>query len=71
MSASDVLSDQFHYKVDVGFTTQRPVWPDQHVSRVHIMAKDDHDAHLSALHMVGSRPGVVMTTSSRIHQVEL
>ena len=71
MSASDVLSDQFRYAVDVGFTTQRPVVPDQHVSRVHLMAKDDHDAHLTALHMVGGRLGVEMTTSSRIHAVEL
>ena len=57
--------------MDIGFTTQRPVIPDQYVSRVHVLATNDSDAHLIALHMVGGRPGVVMTTSSRIHRLVL
>lgn len=71
MTASDVLGEQFHYAVDVGFSTRRPVVPDQHVSRVHVMAHNDNHAHLTALDMVGGRPGVSMTTSSRIHSVVL
>ena len=59
------------YKVAVGFTTQRPVVPDQHTSLVTLLARDDHDAHLTALHMVGARPQVVMTTSSTILEVQL
>jgi hypothetical protein len=62
---------QFKYLVDVGFTTSRPVKPDEHMSRVQVLAGSDHDAHLTALHMVSGRPGVVMPTSSKIHEVEL
>lgn len=64
------LGDQFKYVVDVGFAMERPP-VERHTSRVHLMADSDHQAHLTALQMVAGRPGVVMPTSSRIHEVEL
>lgn len=61
----------FLYKVAVGFTTVRPVVPEQHTSLVCLLAETDNEAHLTALHMVGGRPGVEMVTSSTILEVEL
>lgn len=61
----------FIYKVAVGFSTVRPIIPDQHISLVVLLAEDDHQAHLTALLMVASRPGVEMTTRSTILEVEL
>ena len=67
---SGVLGPQFTFAVDVGFTTSRPVKPDEHMSRVHVAADTENEAHLTALQMVASRPGVEMPTSSRTYRVE-
>lgn len=61
----------FRYTVDVGFTTQRPVRPDQHTHRLVLHAETDSDAHLFAAHWLGARPGCVMVTSTTIIEVEL
>jgi hypothetical protein len=53
-----------HVRVDVGFTTVRPVIPDQYLSRVHLEVENEADAELLALQLVASRPGVEMVTSS-------
>ena len=63
--------DQFLYVVAVGFTTARPVRPDQHAHTITTWAGSDSDAHLQAAQRVGSRPGVVMVTRSTIISVEL
>jgi hypothetical protein len=61
----------FEYTVDVGFTTQRPVVPDQHTSRVVLLAEDDQDALLTAFYMVDSRKCVEMVTRTEIVTVVL
>lgn len=61
----------FVYTVDVSFTTVRPIRPDQFTSRVTLLADSDHDAHLTACHLVGGRPGVEMVTRSTIQAVVL
>lgn len=57
---------QHIFTVDVGFTTSRPIIPDQHVSRVMVAADNDIDAQLIAMHMVTVRPNVQMPTSATI-----
>lgn len=61
----------FEYVVDVGFTTRRPVVPDQHMSRVTVLADSDNDAICTAFAMVYGRAGVVMVTSTTILSVVL
>lgn len=63
--------DMFLYNVAVGFTTHRPVRPDEHMSQVTLMAADDSDAIRTAIMIVCQRPGVEMPTSSAILSVEL
>jgi len=50
------------FTVDVGFTTRRPVVPDERTHRVVIAAQDDIDARLAAHAMVAGHKGVVMVT---------
>lgn len=52
------------YTVDVGWTSVRPVRPDQHTSRVTVLANTGTEAELLALSMVAARPSCVMPTSS-------
>jgi hypothetical protein len=49
---------------DVGTTTERPVIPDQHVSRVTVLASSIGEAMADAANMT-MRPGVEMVTSTR------
>jgi hypothetical protein len=49
---------------DVGYTTSRPVVPDEHISRVTVLADSFADAMDTAALMV-MRPGVEMPTSTR------
>jgi hypothetical protein len=51
------------FTVDVGWTSTRPVRPDQHTSRVTVAADTGHQAELLALSMVAARPECVMPTS--------
>lgn len=52
------------YTVEVGWTSTRPVRPDQHVSRVTVWAVNAAEAELLALAMVAARPSCVMPTGS-------
>lgn len=52
------------FTVDVGWTSVRPVRPDQHTSRVQVVADSGEDAELIAIHMVAARTTCVMPTSS-------
>lgn len=61
----------FIYKVAVGFTTHRPVRPDERTHVVTLSATDDIDAVRGAAQWIASRPGVVMPTSTTILEVEL
>lgn len=61
----------FQYKVAAGFTTSRPVRPDEHTHVLTLFAESDNDAHLFAAQWVASRPGVQMPTSTTILEVEL
>ena len=61
----------FEYVVDVSFTIQRPIIPDQYTSRVTLLADSDYDAHITSAHMVDGRPGVVMVTRTTIQSVVL
>jgi hypothetical protein len=49
---------------DVGTTTERPIIPDQHVSRVTVLADSIGEAMTAAAGMA-MRPGVEMVTSTR------
>ena len=60
----------FVWTVDVGSTDQRPVVPDQFVSRVQVAADDASQDILAAVAMV-MRPGVVMATSASVVSVVL
>ncbi len=50
---------------DVGFTTSRPIIPDEFVSRVTVLAEDYAEAMFLAAAMV-MRPGVEMPTSTEL-----
>lgn len=45
------------FTVDVGWTNHRPVRPDEHFSRVTVMADTGAQAELLALSMVSARAG--------------
>lgn len=61
----------FLYLVDVGWTSVRPVRPDQHVHSVRLWAENDNAAHLAAAQWLASRPSCQMVTSTAIREVEL
>lgn len=52
--------------VRVGWTSQRPLKPDEHVSTVVVTAEDVINANLVACQMVACRPECEMVTSSGI-----
>lgn len=54
------------FAIFVGFTTDRPIQPDQHFARVIVAAQTDHDACLVAAQMVACNRGVEMVTSTVI-----
>lgn len=63
------------FTIDVGFTTTRPIVPDQHIHRVIVRASSETEAKLAAAQMVG---GIMiggglpeMTTSTKIISVEI
>lgn len=56
------LHPDLTFTVDVGFTTRRPVVPDERTHRVVVLAQDDIDARLVAHSMVVGHRGVVMVT---------
>jgi hypothetical protein len=51
------------WTIAVGFTTVRPVIPEQDVHHVQVSADSEIDARLIAYAMVYGRRGVVMVTS--------
>ena len=57
------------FTVRVGYTTQRPVVPDQHTTHVLVAAQTDTEARLVACEMVGARRGVVMVTRATVLDV--
>lgn len=56
----------FLYTVAVGFTTRRPVVPDERTHVLTLWAASDLDAVLFAAHWLDARPGVVMVTRTEI-----
>jgi len=56
------------FAVDVGWTSSRPVVPDEHVTRVVVATTEDtgRDATLVAAQMVACRRGCEMPTSTRV-----
>ena len=50
------------FDLDVGYTTQRPVIPDQHTRQVLVLAQDPIEAALTAHAMVYGHRSVVMVT---------
>lgn len=54
------------WTIAVGFTTVRPVIPDQFTHHVRVMAPDCIDARETAHAMVNGHKGVTMVTSVRI-----
>lgn len=54
------------FTVDVGWTSSRPVVPDEHFSRVNVLAYSRTEAELIALQMVACRPQCQMPTSSTV-----
>ena len=62
------------WTVDVGWTSTRPLVPDEHTTRVRVAAHDEHEAALMAAQVVcaigGGRGGCEMPTSTRIVEVE-
>jgi hypothetical protein len=77
MTAYDHLNDKqfadviktapLAWHIKVGYTTQRPVIPDQHTRDVMVSAQDPHEARLIASQMVGVHKDVVMVTSANVH----
>ena len=61
----------FLYTVAVGFTTHRPVRPDERTHVIKFWAESDHDARITAAHWIDARPGVEMVTRTTILEVEL
>lgn len=57
------------WTVRVGWTSVRPVRPDQHFSRIVIAADDATSASCAAAQWVASRPECVMPTSTEIEKV--
>ena len=54
------------FQVDVGFTYQRPVVPDQKIMRVTLEAEHYREAEDVAFAMVCGWPGVEMVTSTQV-----
>lgn len=54
------------WTVLVGFTSRRPVVPDEHFATVLIASTDEIDAQLAATQMVACWPHCVMPTSSKV-----
>ncbi|MGN6575268.1 MAG: hypothetical protein ACTHKG_06250 [Nocardioides sp.] len=62
------------FTVEVGWTSSRPIRPDEHVSTVQVAAPDEVAATLLAAQVVASapawlavgRPGCEMPTSTRV-----
>ncbi len=54
------------YRVDVGWTSSRPVIPDEHVRRVSVDARNAVEAKLIAAQMVSCDPRCEMPTSTRM-----
>ncbi|MEO6156399.1 MAG: hypothetical protein ABIQ39_02080 [Ilumatobacteraceae bacterium] len=52
------------YTIEVGWTSTRPIRPDEHRSTFVIMAESGHAAELCALQWAASRPTCEMPTSS-------
>jgi hypothetical protein len=52
------------WEFDVGTTTERPVVPDQYVSRVTVLANSHVEGMEIAALMCGGRKGVEMVTST-------
>ena len=71
MTQTQLCIEPLTFTVDVGFTTQRPVIPDQHTSRVVLVAYTEAEAHTTAALMVASRPCVVMPTRTTTVAVEI
>lgn len=61
----------FKYSVAVGWTSSRPVRPDEHVHVVTLFASNDVAAIRGAAQWMASRPGCQMPTSAEILEVEL
>lgn len=59
------------YWVKVGFSTQRPIISDQHISLVELEAESDREAFDVAFAMVYGRPQVQMVTRCEILEVEI
>ncbi len=54
------------WTIQVGWTSTRPVRPDEHTAWVHVWASTETEAQLVAAQMVACRPGCEMPTSTRI-----
>jgi len=61
----------FLFTVACGFTTHRPIRPDERTHTLQFMASTDSEAHLIAAQWIASRPGVEMPTSTEIISVEM
>lgn len=74
MRQRDLLDDvPVVYTVRVGYTSRRPVIPDQHTAHVQVVSTghDGVDAMLAAAQMVACWPWCVMPTSTEVVAVEV
>jgi hypothetical protein len=56
--------EEIAWTFDVGFTTSRPIVPDEHISRVTVLA-DSYSGAMTTAALMVMRPGVEMPTSTR------
>lgn len=59
------------FTVQVGFTSTRPVQPDQHTAWVQVAADTEQQAHLAAAQMVAGWPHAEMVTSTTTLEVKV
>jgi hypothetical protein len=57
---------ELEWIIQVGFTSGRPIIPDEYTAWVRIVAETENDAHLLAVWMVGSWPHCEMVTRTEI-----
>ena len=65
------MQEEMLFHVQVGWTSSRPVRPDEHLSQVALLAGSEREAHLVAAQWVLANPNAVMPTSTKTLLVEI
>lgn len=65
------MQEEMIFTVQVGWTTSRPVRPNEHLSTLIILATSEREAHLIAAQWTLANPHTTMPTSTKTLLVEI